>query len=128
VYGPVARPPDIIDPDETGLPEGGGMMDCAQLRVSRRVDPLIKNGPIELLGKGNVKLEGRDFFAQADEVAYDESKGLYTLRSHGNHKATITRQDKVGGKPIEQPGQRIEFIPAKKWINIDGATGGGGDL
>ncbi|MEX2288648.1 MAG: hypothetical protein WD648_16240 [Planctomycetaceae bacterium] len=127
IYGPVEQPQQTIDLDER-LPEGGGWMRCATLCVTRRKNTEHPDGFVELLGKGNAELEGQTFFAQADEVTYDESKGLYTLRAEGNHKAIISQQKKVGGKQSDVVAQRIEFIPAKNLAKIVGSTGSGGDF
>ena len=70
------------------------------LNVTRQKDAEHPDGFVELLGKGNAELEGQSFFAHADEVTYDESKGLYTMRAEGNRKATIWRQTEAGGEQI----------------------------
>ena len=103
-------------------------MRCDALTVTQHKDPESKDGHVELLGEGNTELEGRDFHARADQVTYDESKGLTRSRSEGNRKATVWQQKAIGGNSSASEGQSIEFIPAKKLIKIDRSTGGAGNF
>ena len=49
------------------------------------------------------RAEGQSFFAQADEISYDESKGLYVLRSKGRD-SILTREKQRGGKRAVKGG------------------------
>ena len=66
IYGPVAHPLDIIDPDH--LPKDGGDMECDTLQIIQRQGTASQKPYIELEAKGNAKLEGRAFNARADEI------------------------------------------------------------
>ena len=121
VYGPVEHYGDTVNPD-SGLPERGGWMrSCDTLTITQRKIQETDEGYIELLADGNAELEGRDYHGRADQVTFDESKGLYTLSGKGNNKATIWRQKSSGGSNQGQNGQIISVNPAKRKILIDGA-------
>ncbi|HUG92025.1 MAG TPA: hypothetical protein VML55_14395 [Planctomycetaceae bacterium] len=128
LYGPVERPLATIELDD--LPRDAGWMSSDSLRIiqhevadaGRRGD----DGPagyIELQATGNAELEGRSFNAQADVISYDESKGLYILRSNGSHTATICHQEQPGAKKSVATAQRIEFIPARNHLKSLRTTG-----
>ena len=125
VHGPVDLPNETIDPDH--LTPLAGSMRCQKLEFSHQ-----SKGPDnpkdfqQLVGWGNAQIEGRGFYANADEISFDGSKGLYILRAHGNQSAMIA-QDTEQGPRREASGRRIEFIPATKTVKVDwasGATGG----
>ena len=121
VYGPVGHPFDVIDPDH--LPKDGGDMECDSLQILQ-VKPAGTQKPhIELEAKGNAKLEGRSFNARADEITFDESKKLYTLRATGNRQATIWRQTTLNGEPSEASAKTWWFIPSTNYLRSDQTTG-----
>ncbi|MFN0196522.1 MAG: hypothetical protein ACKVT0_07235, partial [Planctomycetaceae bacterium] len=120
VYGPVQHPLETVDPDRLG--EDGGWLRCHELQVAHVREQDDEKPHIELLGKGNAELEGRTFHGMADLISFDESKGLYMLRSMGQHKATLWRQTQVGGDRSRADGQRMDFIPAKDYLRMDGTT------
>ena len=120
-YGPVAHPLDTIDPDH--LPKDGGDMECDSLQILQ-VKPAGTQKPhIELEAKGNAKLEGRTFNARADEITFDESKQLYTLRATGNRQVTIYRQTTPEGEPNELSAKSLWFIPSLNRIRSVETTG-----
>jgi|GEM_PF-527978 len=121
VHGPVTRPPETIDPDM--LPKNGGWMRCKSLQMVQHEKVGNRPAYVTMFGEGNAELEGRTFRARSDTVSYDESKELYILRSFGKRKATVWRQLVVGGKSSRQTGRRMEFIPSRNILKIDGATG-----
>ena len=121
VYGPVAHPLDTIDPDH--LPKDGGALECDSLQILQ-IKPTGTQKPyIELEAKGNAKLEGRTFNARADEITFDESKELYTLRSTGNREVTIWRQTTPDGEPSEASAKSMRFIPSQNYLRSDRTTG-----
>ena len=125
VHGPVSLPNETIDPDH--LPPDAGSMRCERtLEFSQGPkSPVHPKGYQQLVGKGNAQIEGRGFYANADEISFDGSKGLYMLRAHGNQSAMIA-QDTDQGARREASGRRIEFIPATKTVKVDWATGATG--
>ncbi len=120
-YGPVARPLDRIDPDH--LPKDGGHMECDAMQILQVKSPGSQKPHIELEAKGNAKLEGRTFNARADEITFDESKELYTLRATGNRQATIWRQTTPNGEPSEASAKVWRFIPSTNYLKADQTTG-----
>lgn len=124
VHGPVNLPNESIDPDH--LPSSAGSMRCEELWFAHQSKTAAHpNGFQQLVGKRNAQIEGRGFYANADEISFDGSKGLYMLRAHGNQSAMIA-QDTEQGPRREASGRRIEFIPATRTVKVDWATGATG--
>ncbi len=121
IYGPVTNPLDTIDPDH--LPKDGGVMECDALQILQRKKTNSQKPFVELEAKGNAKLEGRTFNARADEITFDESKELYTLRATGNRQATIWRQSTLNGEPSEASAKIWKFIPSTNFLKADQSTG-----
>jgi hypothetical protein len=122
VYGPVARPLDVIDPD-VHLPKDGGEMECNALTIEQLQETGSEKKYIGLTAEGNAKLEGRSFYAQADAISFDESKELYTLRSKGSRQVTIWRQAVPGGEYSEASAKSMQFIPSQNLLKSDKTTG-----
>ena len=120
-YGPVAHPLDTIDPDH--LPKDGGDMECDALQIIQIKPTGTQKPHIELVANGNAKLEGRSFNARADEITFDESKKLYTLRATGNRHVTIWRQTTPDGEPSEASAKSMRFIPSQNYLRSDQTTG-----
>ena len=121
VYGPVADTNKRIDPD--ALPPEAGMMTCQALTVTQHPPADAQKAYAELQAEGNVYLVGRGFTAQSDTVSFDESKGLYILRSFGNRDAEVFRQTALGGDPSRLASRRIEIIPSQGIFRGDRTTG-----
>jgi hypothetical protein len=120
VHGPM-NPPNTIDADH--LPPLAGSMRCDKLEFTHKSKgPNQPKAYQQLVGWGNAQIEGRGFYANADEISFDGAKGLYMLRAHGNQSAMIAQDADVGGRR-EASGRRIEFIPATKSVRVDWATG-----
>ncbi|QDT64121.1 LptA/OstA family protein [Calycomorphotria hydatis] len=121
LYGPVLDERTKIDPES--LPDEGVRMECSNLRLTQHPEEGEQKAYVEFLAGGNVELEGRSFFAQADTISFDESKGLYMLRSLGERKATIWRQASAGSQSSRADARRMEFIPSKSILKLDQASG-----
>ena len=78
-----------------------------------------------MLANGNAEMEGqnREFHGMADTISYDESKGMFMLRSIGTRKATIWRQTRPGAEPSRAEAQRMEFIPSRNDLKTFGTSG-----
>ena len=101
-------------------------MKCDTLQVVQTTPNEEGKTFVQLLGAGNTNLEGRGFYATADQISYDETKGHFVLRSLGNRDADIW-QEKFSGAPRNHTaGQRIEFTPAKDHIKVIRSSGGEG--
>lgn len=124
VYGPVAEPLEIINLDK--LPKDGGAMYCDLLDFTQRklkVPGVTKEEEtVELLAQGNARLEGQSFFAQAYEISFDETKGLYTLRSQGDQQAMLWRQARPGGRRTPVVAKTFRFIPSQNYVDFGDAS------
>ncbi len=114
VHGPVATSSDIVDPDD--LPVNGGWLRCDSMHITHHEETRTHAAYKEMLGTGNAELDGHTshgvFHALADSISFDESKGLYVLRSLPGRKASINRQIRIGGPSSHVDSLRIEFNPA----------------
>lgn len=128
ISGPVAKSGQLIDPDHADrAPDAAGWMTCESLTLTQRKREDSAAPYSEVDAQGNVRLDGRGFSGQADEVMYDESKGQYILKSYGNHFATIAKWSNADGNgTTEQDGQVIEFYPAAGTVKVAKARGGEG--
>lgn len=123
IYGPVKEPLQTIDLDN--LPKDGGAMSCDTLEFVQRKATGEKAGDqkyVELLAKDNARLEGKSFFAQADEISFDESKGLYMLKSYGNNQSMLWREKQRGGKRTAVVTRTLRFIPSRNFVDLDTAS------
>ena len=120
VYGPVERPPHTIDAD--ALPKDGGWMRSKMLQITQHEETKTAPSYVTLLAQGNAELDGRKFHGRADRISYDESQGLYILKSLGKRQATIWRQTQVGGEESRSDAQRMEFIPSRNRLKLDRTT------
>lgn len=122
VYGPVKRPPHVIDVDAEQLPEDSGWLRCRELVVTQHEATKGRGAFLTMRAAGNAEVDGRGFHARADAITYNESQDLYILRSLGRRKATIWRQEKVGQKRSRADAQRMEFIPSRNVLILDRTT------
>ncbi len=124
VHGPVKSPIDSLNRDK--LTGDAGSMRCEQLEIVHQEKG--PNNPVayqQLVGHGNAQIEGRGFYATADEISFDGSKGLYMLRAHGKENATVAR-DSERGPPTETSARRIDFTPSRNALIVHGASGASG--
>lgn len=122
VYGPVNEPLEIINLDR--LPRDGGAMYCDLLDFTqrKRTSGATDEESVELLAQGNARLEGQNFFAQAYEISFDETKGLYTLRSRGDQQAMLWRQARPGGARTPVVARTFRFIPSQNYVDFGDAS------
>lgn len=121
VYGPVSESLEKIDIEK--LPRDGGVMSCQQLEFSQPGDAVDDSDSesIVLLATGNARLEGQTFHALADEISYDESKGLYMLKSFGDRESMLWREPQVGGERSAVVTRTIRFNPSLNFFGLDSA-------
>jgi len=123
VHGPVDLPNEI---DADHLPAEAASMRCEKLEFQHYAKgPNNSVAYQKMLGTGNAQIEGRGFYANADEISFDGSKKLYILRAWGTQNATISHDSDKGPRE-EASGRRIEFNRVLKKIKVDlvsGATG-----
>jgi len=122
VYGPVADWKQEIDPDhvELGPPEGGWMK-CSELTLTQHAKTATAVAYSEVLGKGNVQINGRGFSGVADQVTYDESKGQYILKSLGRSFAMVS-YDRGDGTKGETSAREIIGHPARMQWHAAGVS------
>jgi hypothetical protein len=119
VYGPVKEPLNVIDLDN--LPSDGGAMYCDTLDFTQR-QTITDDKYVELLARDNARLEGRSFSAQAYAITFDESKGLYTLRSKGDQQAMLWRERAPGLPRTPVVAKTFMFNPARNFVDFDNAS------
>lgn len=127
VYGPVAATGRTIDPNHPDrAPDEAGWMTCDRLTLTQHEKTDLAAAYSEVDAQGNVRLDGRGFSGQADEVMYDESRGQYILKSFGNHVATIAKWSEDQNGSGEASGQEIQFYPARGTAKVTKAKGADG--
>jgi hypothetical protein len=117
LYGPVEQPRETVCRDY--LQEQSGYLGCDSLRVDQHPQAADKDQHLTLLATGDSKIEGKDFFGEAETISYDGSKTLYVLRGDGNRLARLWRQLKVGAEPTNSNSNQIFFDPVHKTIKQD---------
>ncbi|MDQ3331501.1 MAG: LptA/OstA family protein, partial [Planctomycetota bacterium] len=123
VYGPVADKTQTIDPDRVDRgPAEGGWMKCGQLTLTQHSKTETAAAYSEVLGEGNVQIDGRGFSGVADQVTYDESKGQYILKSFGRRAATIAKKNSDGRASGDASAQEIKFYPARMYWQVVNGT------
>ncbi|HUG17828.1 MAG TPA: hypothetical protein VMM56_02555, partial [Planctomycetaceae bacterium] len=120
IYGPVSKPGELLDPDD--LPEQGAWMTSELLEITLHPKTKTEDSWLSMSAKGNVDLEGFDFFAQADLVSYDESQKTYRMKAFGKRKAKISLQEYAGREPLDTEAQSIEYKPEQSYLKADGVT------
>jgi len=121
VYGSVLRPVDTIDPNH--LSKDSGSMRCDSLHIDQTSPNEEGKTFVQLWAEGNTRMEGRGFNARADEITYDETKGLFVLRSFGRYKANLWREHATDGQN-QTEAQRMEFYPATNQVKVVQSRGG----
>jgi len=118
VYGPVSQPQQTVDLDH--LPRSGGAMSCEELVLSQQEG---EGGHrfVQLQARQNARLEGQSFFAHADEISFDESKGLYMLRSFGDQESMLSRLQPAGDW-TQAVARTFWFIPSRNSVVFDNAS------
>jgi hypothetical protein len=128
VYGPVASATDKVNVDQ--LPGNGGWLRCDELELTQYEKSAKSDAYLVVVGRGNVDLEGHAeqglFFAKAETITYDQSKGLYTLSGDGLRPATFWREERQGVNRSPVPAHRMEFNPGLNTLRIDRALGAEG--
>jgi hypothetical protein len=121
IYGPVDQPMELVSRDD--LSEEAGCLLCEYLQV--RQVPQAGTDPqhIEMLSRGNAKIEGKTFTGESDTITYDGSKSLYVLIGDSSSPAHLWRQIKIGAAQTQNLAKRIFFNPITHMVKEDGAQG-----
>jgi len=70
---------------------------------------------------GNAEMEGRNFYARAYSLRYEQAKEMFTLLGKGRDKATLNVQRSPGEPFSKLPAQTIRIFPSKQEVSVDGA-------
>jgi hypothetical protein len=121
LYGPVDERKVLVTRDE--LSEEAGCLLCEFLQVMQHPQTATEAQHIEMLARGNAKIEGKTFSGEADTITYDGSKTQYVLVGDAAGPARLWRQIKIGSDPGTNTAIRIHFNPITRKVIEDGAKG-----
>ena len=80
-----------------------------------------KSPKASLYAQGNAEMEGRNFYARAYSLEYEQAQEMFTLKGKGQDKATLNVQRKPGEPFSKLPAQTIRIFPSKQEVSVDGA-------
>lgn len=66
-------------------------------------------------------MEGRNFYARAYSLEYEQAQEMFTLKGKGQDKATLNVQRKPGEAFSKLPAQTIRIFPSRQEVSVDGA-------
>jgi hypothetical protein len=119
LYGPVDQRGELVTREE--LSEEAGCLLCQYLQVMQRPQTETEAQHIQMLARGNAKIEGKTFNGEADTITYDGSKTQYVLIGDAAGPARLWRQVKIGSDPGRNSANRIHFNPITHKVTEDGA-------
>jgi hypothetical protein len=119
IYGPVDQRMELVSRDE--LSEDAGCLLCEFLQVTQVPQTVSVLQHIEMLARGNARIEGKTFNGEADTITYDGSKTQYVLIGDSAGPARLWRQTKVGAAPGTNEANRISFNPITHKVIEDAA-------
>lgn len=77
---------------------------------------------VQVQARGQVRMEGRQFVADADRLSYNQLTGDFFLHGEGDHRATVSVMSRPG---VYDPAEArlIRINPEKRQFIADGARG-----
>jgi lipopolysaccharide export system protein LptA len=108
---------DILAVD---LPEHSLFIRSGRLKVNDGVENGKPNKQME--AHDQVKLHGRDFWAYADAVYYNEQKQQVILEGKDGGTAVLYKRERPGDNPKRIEGKRLIYNRATGEINGQGVT------
>ncbi|HEX4071542.1 MAG TPA: hypothetical protein VHX68_10240 [Planctomycetaceae bacterium] len=117
LYGPVEDYNVMVSRDY--LQDQAGYLSCETLRVDQHPQSATADQYLTMRATGNSRIEGKDFFGEAETISYDGSKTQYVLRGDGNRLARMWRQQQVGGEPSSAYSNQIFFDPEHNTMRQD---------
>lgn len=120
---PCPRHDVAIDMDQTllNLPAG-----ALYLRCSNRLEvldvPTDGQPNKQMTGTGNVYVQGKEFYAHAQVVKYNQQKQQVILEGSKEAPARLVKQSIVGGKTETVEGLRITYNRAQGETKVEGGT------
>ncbi|MBX7164948.1 MAG: hypothetical protein K1X74_01245 [Pirellulales bacterium] len=122
-YGPVARWDESLDPDNPGpLRPRDILLNCQQLTATQVDSPTGGERSFELEATGNPFVEGQQFTARGQRLAYVEAKDILVLAGSGRQLAELNVQRQPGAPPQHLTAAQIRFQPSTNKVDIDGAS------
>ncbi|MCA9215741.1 MAG: hypothetical protein KDB27_21900 [Planctomycetales bacterium] len=112
IYGPVYDWDQKINPNADPQ-EDDILMSCDTLIVAQGRARQDGTRPMDMRAIGNTFVEGMLFQAAGDQVAYDQSKDLLTLKGDGVRHAEIRYRDAKGAK-VENSAKEFKFYPGER--------------
>jgi lipopolysaccharide export system protein LptA len=125
---PCNRHDTVIDLDvmlAADLPDKAVYMRCDRLRVLDSTTDGKSNK--EMWAHGKVYVQGREFYARADTVTYNQAKEQVIFHGEESGMATLYKIDQKGGKPQLVEARKIIYNRTTGEIRVEGAreaTGG----
>ena len=125
IYGPVATWNDrLTSENHQMLPKGGLLMRCDRLSVFQIVKRFNDGLPIEIVALGNVRIDGREFAAQAHRMSYDQDKDQIVLDGDGRSDARLWRHgNDANNNSAATQASKIQFWPGSNRVKVDGFRG-----
>jgi lipopolysaccharide export system protein LptA len=123
LHMPCPRHDTPIDLDQIlahDLPENSLYIACDRLKVLDRPEDNRPNKQMESHGK--VYVQGKEFYARADSLYYNQLKNQIILDSSESGHATLYKVTVQGEKPQEVVGKRIIYNRGTGKIDVSGAT------
>lgn len=120
---PCPRPDTEINLDlilATDLPEKSLYLRCDRLKVLDHPTDGLPNKQMEAIGK--VYAQGREFYARADVVRYNQQKQQVIFEGGESGLATLYKVARPGDKPQVVEGKRILYNRATGKIDVIGAS------
>ena len=104
IYCPVSKWDEEIDMDDRDvLKENEGYrLDCDILEVTKMVDPLSQKQGVEITASGSTKIEGKQIFARAESLKFNQLKETVILEGNGPIPAEVHIQRTPNGD-FEEP-------------------------
>jgi hypothetical protein len=143
VYGQVPDWDTILEPDDPDkLGNGGTLLTSNELHVVQTPAVANQRPGFELRALGNARLDGRAspqqraddktppahpkskgtlYAATAERLTYVSDKDLLVLEGDGRNRASLSRQERVGGPFDEQYAGKFMFWPSTNRVQVQDA-------
>ena len=130
IHGPVDNWHERLHFDEpTGLSPDSVLMRCARLTAAQ-MGPANRDGdqPLEFVASGNTEIQGRMFFAQAQQIRYAQAKESLVMEGDGRSAARLSYQNRIGGPRQTAAARKIQYWIRENRITAEGVEFGDFDL
>ena len=122
LYTPIAQWHDSFDIDHVeGFPAKAFHLTCDDLTVSHMGTTNTGEPAIELMAKGNTRVEADMFSARADRISYAAAKKHLVMEGIGQSDAHLWRQARPGAKRSHLAAKQIKFWHDTNEFELNGA-------